>query len=75
LLTGGTVAQARQFLRLLPGPIIFTPCVHEGYRAIRLEASLGLEAMFGSEVVMSLASPIGLTTFVPIGGPLPVAAS
>jgi hypothetical protein len=65
LLTDGTVAQARQFLRLLPGPILFTPYVDRGHRAIRFEGRLGLEAMFGSEVVTNLASPAGFEPALP----------
>jgi site-specific DNA recombinase len=58
LLTGD-VAQARQgFRQLLTTPIVFTPIVERGLRAIRFEGRLGLEAVFGG-MVTNLASPAG----------------
>jgi hypothetical protein len=51
LLTGD-VAKARQgFRQLLSTPIRFTPCVERGFRAIRFEGRLGLEAVFGGLVI------------------------
>jgi hypothetical protein len=57
LLTGD-VAEARQgFRQLLASPIVFTPFVERGYRAIRFDGRLGLGAVF-SGVVTKLASPM-----------------
>ena len=43
----GDVAKAREGVRkLLTGPIVFTPTVDRGYRAIRFEGRIGLEAIF-----------------------------
>ena len=41
LLRAGTIAQARQFLRLLPCPILFMPCVDDGYRIENYVRSIG----------------------------------
>jgi hypothetical protein len=57
LLTGGTVAQARQFLRLLQESIKLTPYVDRGYRAVKFEGRFTLNACFGGEVVINVASP------------------
>jgi hypothetical protein len=57
----GDVSQAREaFRRLLNGPIVFTPIVDRGYRAIRFEGRIGLKAIFGAEMVTGgrfMASP------------------
>ena len=52
------MAHARQgFRQLLTNPIVFTPFVDQrGFRAIRFEGRLELEAVFGG-VVTKLASP------------------
>ena len=39
------------------GPIIFTPCVERGYRAIRFEGRWEFDAAFGAKVVTRVASP------------------
>jgi len=58
-LLSGDVAHARQgFRQLLTSPIVFTPFVERGYRAIRFEGRLGLDAVF-SGMVTKLASPTG----------------
>jgi site-specific DNA recombinase len=60
LLLLGDVAQARQaFRQLLATPIAFTPFVERGRRGVRFEGRIGLEAIFGGEVVTKLASPTG----------------
>ena len=49
----GAIAEARQgFRELLTAPIFFEPCVVRGYRAIRFSGRVGLEGVFGSELVM-----------------------
>ena len=53
----GTAREA--FRELLSGPIEFTPSVERGYRAIRFDGKIGLEAVFGGEVVTNVASPTG----------------
>jgi hypothetical protein len=56
----GDVATAREAFRaLLTVPIRFMPFIERGYRAIRFTGRIGLEAIFGGEVVMNLASPPG----------------
>lgn len=60
-LLNGPVARARDGLRqLLTRPVLFTPSIERGYRAIRFEGQLGLRALlFGGEVVTNVASPTG----------------
>jgi site-specific DNA recombinase len=57
----GDVADVREaFRRLLTGPIRVTPFVDEhGYRAVRFHGRIGLEAIFGGNLVTNLASPGG----------------
>lgn len=74
----GDVAVVRTaFRELLTGPIRFKPFVERGYRAIRFQGRLGLEAVFGGNLVTNLASPAGFETCgqgVRLGGILPIAA-
>lgn len=64
----GDVSQMREaFRRLLNGPIVFTPVVERGYRAIRFEGRIGLDAIFGGEMVTkvtNMASPTEGTGFL-----------
>src|SRR5262245_9357354 len=54
----GDVAQVRQaFRRLLTAPILFTPVVDRGRRAIRFEGRIGLAAVFGGQVGNEGSSP------------------
>jgi len=58
----GATAEARQgFRELLTAPILFEPCVVRGYRAIRFTGRVGLEGVFGSELVTKVASPTSPT--------------
>jgi hypothetical protein len=67
MLKDGTVARVREAFRgLLTAPIRFTPFVERGYRAIRFEGRIGLEAVFGAELVTNMASPTG---FEPVSWP------
>jgi hypothetical protein len=47
------------FRELLTAPIRLAPFVDRGYRAIRIEGQIGLEAVFGAELVTNMASPRG----------------
>ncbi len=59
-LFSGGVADAREgFRQLLSAPILFTPFVEKGYRAIRFELRIG-DNLFGSELVTNVASPRGI---------------
>lgn len=49
------------FRELLTGPIRFESFVERSYRAIRFQGRIGLEAIFGGNLVTNLASPAGLT--------------
>jgi len=55
------IAEARQaFRELLTTQIQFTPFIKRGYRGIRFEGRWGLEAVFGSEILVTkMASPTG----------------
>jgi hypothetical protein len=57
----GDISAARAGLRaLLTEPIMFMPCIVRGYDAIQFRGRLGLEGVFGGEVVVtSVASPTG----------------
>ena len=60
MLNEGNVAQMRQaFRESLKAPIRLTPFVERGYRAIRFEAEIGLEAIFVAMLVTNMASPTG----------------
>ena len=57
-LSDDDVTEAREGLNaLLTMPILFTPCIQRGYRAIRFEGRLEASAIF-SGVVTNLASPV-----------------
>jgi site-specific DNA recombinase len=56
----GKVATVRDgFRQLLTTPIRCTPCVVNGFRAIRFEGRIGLAAIFGGELVTNLQTPKG----------------
>jgi hypothetical protein len=62
----GDVVQARQgFRQLLSGPILFTPFIERGYRAIRFEGRMGLDAVFGGNLLTKMASPAGFEPALP----------
>jgi hypothetical protein len=50
------------FREVLTGPIRFKPFIERGYRAIRFEGRVGLEAIFGGNLVTNLTSPAGFVT-------------
>jgi hypothetical protein len=52
--------QRAAFRELLTERIKFTPYVERGYRAIRFEGKIGLDAVFQGEVSTNVASPRGL---------------
>ena len=62
---------ARQMVKkLLDGPLILTP--KKGY--YEFEGVGTLAKIVARDFALMVASPTGLATQVPIGGPLPVAA-
>jgi hypothetical protein len=59
-LLSGDVSEVRAgFRRLLTTPIALTPFVENGRRGVRWEGRIGLRAIFGGDMVTSLASPTG----------------
>lgn len=59
-LLGDDVAGARQaFRQLLTTPIVCTPFVQGSRRTLTFEGKVGLEAVFGGDLVTKLASPPG----------------
>ena len=53
------VTKAREAFRtLVTSPIVFTPCIVRGYRALRFEGRWSSDAVFG-KVLTNLASPPG----------------
>ena len=59
LLSGSTADVREAFGQLLLPLIKVTPFVERGYRAIRFEGQLGLDAVFGGKLVTKMASPTG----------------